>query len=74
MIARPIAHAAAPPRECPACGGRLELVMDGEIAIPFAPAFQRRDAEIEIRLVARPFLACTACEHCEQHHITHKRA
>jgi hypothetical protein len=35
------------------------------MAIPFALAFQRRDAPVEIRLVPRPFLACTACEHCE---------
>jgi hypothetical protein len=50
---------------CPACGGVLELVTDGEMAIPFALAFQRRDAPVEIRLVPRPFLACSECEHCE---------
>ena len=56
---------------CPACGGVLELVADGAIAIPFAPAFHRRGDPIPIRLVPRPFVACTACEHCEP--ITHTR-
>jgi hypothetical protein len=50
---------------CPACGGVLERVTDGEIAIAFAPAFHRRDQPIPYKLVARPFLACSACEHCE---------
>ena len=53
---------------CPLCGGALERVTDGAIATPFAPAFQRRDAPIEIRLLPRPFLACTACEWCAPDH------
>jgi hypothetical protein len=51
---------------CPACGGELERVDDGEMLIPFAPAFHRRDWPIPMKLVARPFWACTACEHCAQ--------
>jgi len=62
---------------CPLCGGTLELVTDGGmIAIPYAPAFQVRNAPIEIRMVPRPFIACTECEYCAQIHgldITHQR-
>lgn len=57
---------------CPSCGGVLELVTDGAVAVPFAPAFQRRDEPIPIRLVARSFVACTACEYCAQ--VSHARA
>jgi hypothetical protein len=53
----------------------LELVTDGTIEVPFAPAFHRRDLPIPTREVARPFMACTACEYCEQiipaHHLDH---
>ena len=49
---------------CPLCGGVLELVTDGTVEVPYAPAFHRRDAPIPTQLVARPFWACTACEHC----------
>jgi hypothetical protein len=50
---------------CPRCGGELERVTDGAVAVQFAPAFHNRALPIPIRLVERPFLACTACEYCE---------
>ncbi len=51
---------------CPECGGVVELVTDGAIEVPYAPAFHRRDQPTPTRLMARPFWACTACEHCAQ--------
>ena len=50
---------------CPLCAGQLQLVVDGYVGVvvfdPALPCPHLREA-----LVARPFLACSACEHCAE--------
>ena len=57
-------HRAASLTACPECGGPLQRIADGLVAVPYAPTFHVRGAKLPIRLVARPFLACSMCEFC----------
>ena len=58
---------------CPECGGTLQRITDGLVAVPFGEAFHTRGTKIPIRLVPRPFLACSACEYCTDRITTHER-
>lgn len=51
---------------CPLCGAVLELVLDGEVAKAYAPAFHVIGQPVPYRLEPRPFLACSGCEYCEE--------
>lgn len=49
---------------CPQCGGVLELVLDGEVAVPVHPGYHVQGSPLPYRMEQRPFAACSACEFC----------
>lgn len=52
---------------CPQCGGRLQLVLDGQVGVPYVqPYFTVGQSAIEYRMEDRPFVACSSCEFCAE--------
>jgi hypothetical protein len=65
MMAQPAFDDSVPAFACPHCGSTLQLVTDGLVGEPYAPAyFIRHRSKIETRWKPAPFFACTGCEFC----------
>jgi hypothetical protein len=56
------------PTRCPLCGRRaLTLVTDGLVGRDVVPPFFTvGQSRIETRMVPAPFIACMACDYCEE--------
>jgi hypothetical protein len=52
------------PLRCPECGAPLEIVTDGAVGVPHVSSYHRREADVPVRMVRRPFAACGRCEFC----------
>jgi hypothetical protein len=66
---KPSTATAPAAKACPACGATLELVKASEggmIEEPYFPKYPLRDAPLPRRRRPSNFLACPACEHCEE--------
>ena len=59
-------YIAAPVGVCPECGAPLELHRDGEVGVPYANLLRGAKEIFIWHLVARPFVACTRCEFCQE--------
>lgn len=55
------------PARCPECGGVLNIILDGLVGRLMAPSFfTLGKSRVETVMAPAPFVACSACEFCEE--------